>query len=222
MNDLVISIAVILFPGLIATVVCDQIASHSPSWRTFKYVVYSFIFGVVCYIAVQFIDWVGVFFWNGMRWQPPQSFQLLHVWSIATSQRADIKLGEVLAASAISPFVAALATAIDTLKLLTRAAQWLHVSWKFGDENLFSYYLNRKDIEWVYIRDPSVNQTYEGSVELYSETDHIQEIVLSDVTVYNYETIDRLYWLPSIYLARPIGTFTIEAGIPKSLKQEDT
>jgi hypothetical protein len=218
MNALAVSIAVILFPGLIATAICDQIATHSPRWRTFKYTVYSFIFGVSCYIVLQFLEWVPILISNVLH-DLHQPFVQLRVWSIAYAQRADVDLWEVLWASAIAPLVAGVATAIDTRKLLTRLARRLRVSNKFGDENLFSYYLNSEDVRWVYIRDPHVNQTYVGNVRDFSEADHIQEIVLSDVTVYNYESSERLYSLPTIYLARPIGTFTIEAVPPEPIQE---
>lgn len=53
MNELAIAVGVILFPGLITAVICDKITVHSPRWGSFKYSVYSFIFGVSCYVALQ-------------------------------------------------------------------------------------------------------------------------------------------------------------------------
>jgi len=210
MNALAVSVAVILFPGLIATIICDKIAVHSARWRSFKYSVYSFIFGVMCYAALQLICWIGQNAMNlvvGTSQEPIR----LHVWSLVVSQQTDIHLWEVFWASLMAPVIAAIATVINSRKLLTRIAQRLRISQKFGDENLFSYYLTSNEIQWVYIRDPSVNQTYEGRVWAYSETDNIQEIVLSEATVYEYESSKKLYSLPTVYLARPTGTFAIEA-----------
>jgi hypothetical protein len=218
MNALAISIAVILFPGLLATVICDKIAVHSPKWRTFKYGLYSFIFGVICYIAAQFAEWALQWLASLCSPGPKQPLQLLHVWTFATSQQAEVKLAEVLYATIAAPFVAAIATAINSWKVLTKLADWLKISNKFGDENLFSYYLSSKNIDWVYVRDPSINQTYQGRVWGYSETDHIQEVVLWEVSVYTYETAEFLYSLPTIYLSRPTGTFAIEA-IPDQSKE---
>jgi len=209
MNELAVSIAIVLFPGLISTVICDKIAIHGRDWRTFKYGVYSFIFGVLSYAIVQLLlsAWqIADFVLVGT----PVLFTRLRVWSLASTQHADIALWEVCAASAVAPIIAFVATTISEHKWLTRLAQRLHVSNKFGDENLFSYYLNSDEVQNVYIRDPNVNQTYAGRVLEYSETDHIQEVVLSGVTVYDYEGSQPLYSLPTMYLARPIGTFTIE------------
>jgi hypothetical protein len=134
----------------------------------------------------------------------------LLVWSIVTSQQGDISFREVIWASIASPPIAALAILVSNKKYLTKIARRLGISNKYGDENLFTYYLNSNEIQYIYVRDPSVNQTYRGQVWQYSETDHIQEVVLADVTVYEYESSDELYKLRTIYLARPIGTFIIE------------
>ena len=52
---------------------------------------------------------------------------------------------------------------------------------------------------------------------MYSENEHIQEIVLSEVTVFNYEDSEELYFIPTIYLTKPIGKFIIEAIPSESL-----
>jgi hypothetical protein len=103
-------------------------------------------------------------------------------------------------------------------KILNKIAKKVGVSTKFGDENLFSNYLSSGDIYWVYVRDHATNQTYEGQVRSWSETNNIQEMVLSDVTVYVYETSEKLYSLPSLYIARPAGTFVIEAIPPTQIQ----
>jgi len=213
-NELAISIGVVLFPGLLATIICDKIASHTPKWRVFKYSVYSFVFGVLCYACVQFASWAAQAVVNLIGCQS-NTAPLLKVWSIATADKPNVDLREVAFASLTAPIVAAIAASINDWKLLNRIAQKLNLSVKFGDENLFSYYLNRRDIDWVYVRDPRTNQTYQGRVVQWSETDHIQEVVLSDVTVYEYESSKELYSLPTVYLARTTGTFVIEAIPPE-------
>jgi hypothetical protein len=215
MNELAVSIGVISFPGLLACIICDKVASHSPKWRIFKYSIYSFVFGVCCYGTEQAIYSAWQFL-SGLACSPISARPLLRVWSIATAQKADISLSEVIWATALSPVIAIAATLINNYKVLNKLAQRTKISYKFGDENLFSYYLNARTLNWVYIRDPNTNQTYKGNVVSWSETDHIQEVVLSDVTVYEYETSRELYDLPTIYLAKPTGTFVIEAIPPTS------
>ena len=47
----------------------------------------------------------------------------------------------------------------------------------------------------------------------------MQEIVLSEVTVYRYEDSAELYSVPTIYLNKKLGQFIIEA-IPENLLGE--
>ncbi len=221
MNELAVSIGVILFPGLVTTLICDKIASHSPKWGVFKYGVYSFVFGVFCYAGVQGIDvlwfWTEKLLCNSSK----EPYFPLHVWTIDTLQKADINLKEVVYATLVSPIVAVFATTINNYKILNKISKIIRVSDKFGDENLFSYYLNSKEVLWVYIRDIGTNHTYKGRVFSWSETDNIQEIVLYDVTVYVYKSSKELYSLPSIYLAKPTGSFVIEAIPVEPLEHDD-
>lgn len=53
-------------------------------------------------------------------------------------------------------------------------------------------------------------------VVLYSENDHMQELVLSDVTVFRYEDSAELYSVPKLYICKEMGSFVIEA-IPPNL-----
>lgn len=54
MNQLVVTIIIILLPGIIATVICDKIVVHS-KWTTFKFSLYSFVLGFVTYALLQIV-----------------------------------------------------------------------------------------------------------------------------------------------------------------------
>src|SRR5713226_1717384 len=172
MNGIAVAVAVILFPGLIATVIADKITVHVKRWDSFKYSIYSFIFGVSCYVIVQILAW--------LNYRLPEGFQFLRlpvgaltVWSLVTDVRTKIDLFEVFMASLLSIPVAFSAAFLVNFKTFHKLAQKLHVSQKYGDENLYSYYLNAKEIDWIYVRDFERNLTYQGRVVSFSETDKI-------------------------------------------------
>src|SRR5690606_26116906 len=123
MNELAIAVGVILFPGLIASVICDKITVHSPQWGSFKYSVYSFIFGVSCYVALQGLaylwNWIADCFFPAFSLASPT----LDVWTLATTQRVAIDPSEVLYATVLSPAIAAFAAFTVNHKLVNRAAQ---------------------------------------------------------------------------------------------------
>ena len=198
-----IAVSVILFPGLISTVIADKITVHSKNWVSFKYGIYSFVFGVFCYVIVQILSWLMTYIPERLNILPLRAGTLA-VWSIVTDNRARIDLREVFAAAFFGAFLV-------NYKIFHKFAQKLLISQKYGDENLYSYYLNAKEIDWVYVRDFERKLTYQGRVISFSENDKIQELVLADVTVFAYEDSTEYYSVPNIYLCREMGRFVIEA-----------
>ena len=219
MNELAIAVGVILFPGLIACVICDKITVHSPKWSSFKYSVYSFIFGVLCYVCLQLLTYlwacVATFVFPSLV---PAS-ATLDVWTIATTQKVSIDPSEVFWATVLAPVVAALAAFTVNHKIINRIAQQARISSKFGDENLFSFFLNAAEVDWIYVRDIEHKLTYQGRVVSFSEADDMQELVMSQVTVFGYETSEEFYSVPLLYLSKPRGAFIIEA-VPLELLEE--
>jgi hypothetical protein len=216
MNQLVVSLIVILLPGIIATIISDKVAAHS-KWDSFKFSLYSLILGIISYAFLQLIyySWdillTTYFHLDKIIWTH------LRMWNNAMSAQSDLSAWEICWASVLSMPVALIASSVINYKFFTRFAQRYKLSYKYGDENLYSYYLSAKEIEWVTVRDSEKNLTYEGKVAFHSENDKIQEIVLSQVSVYRYEDSTLLYSLPTIYLSRDAGKFTIEAISPERL-----
>ncbi len=213
MDQLVVSLVVILIPGILAAVICDKITVHS-TWDSFKFGLYAFVLGLGSYVTLQ----IGCYLVEMIR---TCSFAVtdqahLRVWNSAIANGGSIPASEVVLATLISIPVAFVASYMVNYKIINKAAQKMKVSTKYGDENLFSYYLNAKEVEWVYVRDFENNLTYQGRVDSYSENEDMQEIVLYDVTVFRYEDSAELYSVPTIYLTKEIGKFVIEA-IPKNL-----
>lgn len=217
MNDLAILIGLISFPGLIATVLCDKLLVHAERWESFKYAVYTFVFGVGSYVALQVAVWgLGML---GRHLPLLTGRSDLRLWDTLISGKP-LDFSEVAWATAIAPVVALLAVYLANKKVVNCFGQRLRISNKYGDENLFSYFLNSSDIYWIYVRDPSVGLSYRGAVRSFSETKEVQEIVMTSVTVFDYTDSVELYRLDSIYLSKPLGSFIIEA--PASINQGDS
>ncbi len=212
MNEIAIAVGVILFPGIIATIIADHIVVHVRPWGTLKYGLYSFVLGVSCYVALQFFVWLYLLL--------PESIQLgklsapLSIWNVISDTKTPIRLAEVGLATGFSIPIAFLVSWIVNNKILINIAKYLRVSTKYGDENLYSFYLNSSEVDWVYIRDIERNLTYQGKVQSFSENNTIQEIVLTDATIFGYEDSEQYYTVPNLYLCREHGKLTIET-IPK-------
>lgn len=146
----------------------------------------------------------------------PIEWSNLNVWSIIEDSNAKPDLLEIFQSTLFAFPVSFITSFLINHKIFNKFAKLLKVSNKYGDENLFSYYLNAREIDWIYVRDPDNNLTYQGRIVSNSENDHIQELVLSEVTVYRYVDSAFLYSVPTVYLTKAMGQFIIEA-IPNIL-----
>jgi len=221
-NDLAIVIGVILFPGIIATIIADKIIVHSKPWTSLKYSIYSFVLGVSCYLLLQAVGWGMQLLSNVGCLSFLAGLPLvgkLAVWDIISDSKTHINLMEVFLSAVLSVPIAFLTSAIIYKKWINKVAAFFCVSSKYGDENLFSYFLNSNDVNWVYVRDHERKLTYQGRIFAFSEDSKVQEVVLSDVTVFGYESSDEYYSVPIIYLCRTQGSLIIEA-IPLEFLKE--
>ncbi|MDA3779788.1 MAG: hypothetical protein PF487_06170 [Bacteroidales bacterium] len=211
MNRLVISIIIILIPGIIATIISDKLTYHS-KWDSFKFSLYSLVLGVLSYSILQIIiysrDILYLIINRDIKWTH------LNIWNCATNENIEILPLEVIFAALISLGVGFIASWVINTQFLNKIANKLGVSYKYGDENLYSYYLNKKEIDWIYIRDYDRNTLYQGRIQDFSENTVCQEIVLNDVSVYQNEDSVKLYDIPTLYISRKIGNLVIEE-IPK-------
>ncbi len=216
MSQLFVLITLILLPGVTAAIFVDKLTVHR-KWDSFRYSLYSVVLGTVSYSLLQVLyyiqDMITVKAPGIPKWTN------LHIWDAALRSDPTLSGFEIVLAVLLSFPLALGVSLVVNFKLINKLGKKLGVSTKFGDENLFSYYLNTEEIDWVYVRDVTNNLTYQGRVESFSENTEIQEIVLSEVTVFRYEDSAELYSVPTIYLARPAGNYIIEQ-IPRSFLGE--
>ena len=208
MNQLAVVLVVVLFPGIIAATVANKLTVH-PRWDSFKFSLYAFVFGVLTYSALQ----LGIYAGNiAVSWGSGSLiWRHLAIWKVVQDAATPIPTWELVWAVLLSVPLAFVVSAVVQHKAITRLGNRLHVTTKYGDENLYSYFLNVRDTDWIYVRDIDRNLTYEGRVVAFSENDHVQELVLHDVAVYRYEDSAKLYAVPTVYLSKPTGGFVIES-----------
>lgn len=209
MNELVVTLVLILLPGIVAAVIADKITVHS-KWGSFKFSLYAMLLGVGCYVALQAAFWIWCFLAEAICGSCSE-YGHLKIWRAPLDDGVSIRGREVVLATMLALPVALLASWVINFKLLNRLAQRLRITTKYGDENLYSHYLNSEEIDWIYVRDPESGLTYQGRVMSLSENESVNEVVLVDVTVYRYKDSQKLYDVPSLYISKPLGSFTIEA-----------
>lgn len=229
MNSFLVYISLIFFPGIIATIICDKITDHTEKWGYFKYTLYSFIFGITSYILAQILFLLLYRFTlvGEIRTALDSFFSspmIISVFSAAILTQHQVSsvniITDVLFSTILSPFVAALAAVIINYKLLMKLSNKFKISNKYGDESLYYYFLNSKQTKFVTVRDNEKGLTYQGNVSSFSLTESIQELLLSEVIVYDYESSQKLYFSPFIYISKPPGGFAIE--FPEEKNEESS
>jgi hypothetical protein len=206
-SELMIRLIVLLIPGVIAALIIETLTVHK-AWDKFRFMVYAILLGFASYALLQLV--LGIIWFTCRLLAFDFTYTKLGSWASLFNAKDPIDVIEVMLACGASVILGGGLSAIIQYKVTHRIARWLRISDKYGDENLFSFFLNAKEVTWICIRMPSKNLTYEGWRESFSETDKIREIVLRDVRVYRYEDSALLYEVPAIYLCLPVDDIVIE------------
>ncbi|QZC96982.1 hypothetical protein K2E96_14355 [Pseudomonas sp. ERGC3:05] len=137
MSQLVVTLIVIMLPGIISAIISDKITFHS-KWDSFRFGLYSLVLGVFSYAGLQLFHLaLDVISAKGF----PDHWSWLGIWQAALKAESSINAVEVFCATVFALPVALLASFCINHKVFNKIASWLGVSTKFGDENLFSYFM---------------------------------------------------------------------------------
>ncbi|MFW5895247.1 MAG: hypothetical protein ACOCT9_00735 [archaeon] len=203
LSGLTIKLIMILIPGAICTLIIERLTIHK-NWTPLKFIVNVILLGSLSYLIYQLF--ITIPFWiTG----DPRDQKILDVWLQLTDKK-EIPFDEVILGSVISIILGFISSAFIQYKILNKIAQGLRISDKYGDENLYTYFLNSPVTDEVYLRDKENGITYHGIVDSFSENDHNKEIVLTNVTVYHSKTSTELYDLEKIYISSLNDNITIE------------
>jgi len=206
-SEFTLKLIILLIPGAIASKIYQKLTIHE-KWTPFQFVANSILLGGASYLISQLI--FDLFSKND---------QLENFWQNLPTK--EIPYNDILWASFSAIVLSFIVSAIDHYKLLNKFGKLIKATNKYGDENLFLFFLNAEDVEEVYIRDKSSGFTYQGLIDSYSENANIHEIVLRDVLVFEYETSQQLYALDKIYLSKKKGEITIELPFINSNTNEN-
>lgn len=189
-SELTLKLILILVPGGIASIIFERLTIHK-EWSNFKFVVNSILLGGISYL-------IGSLLISEMKM----------VFDGLTSNEIPYEI--ILKVSGISIIVGLVAVPFDHYKVLNRFAKLIKISNKYGDENLFTNFLNSKEISEIYVRDFENNLVYHGFIEKFSEQGDLQELLLYNVKVYSENTSEYLYDTQRVYLSMHKKNLLIE------------
>jgi hypothetical protein len=191
-SELTFKIIMLFIPGAISSLIVAELTIHK-EWIPFKFVVNSVILGLLSYLVVQMIYLIP--------WISPSS-KLLEFWQ-PLSKTDNISYVEILFASLSGVLLGFIFTFAIQKKWIFKIARKLKVSFKYGDECLYYYFLNAKDLNEVYVRDLEQNLTYHGFIQAFSESDYERELVLTNVDVYQLSDSTLLYNTDAMFISKP-------------------
>ena len=206
-SALTLKLIILLIPGALGSIIYKRLIIQHKTQSDFMFVIVSIMFGMFSYLILQILNY-GFIFLNNICLKHKDYYSIETFANLSDGNA--IPYLEVLWASLFCVFLGFIVSKIDHKKTINNIARNWNVSNKYGDENLYSYFLNSPDTNWVYIRDIENSLTYFGNVELFSETHDYKEIVLSEVTVFSYPESEEMYDVERIYLSLPKDKLIIE------------
>jgi hypothetical protein len=208
MTELTLKLIIILIPGALGAIIVNRLTIHK-EWSPFIYTLNAIIIGLFGYLSLQLAITFWTFLRNLFSSTLAYDYKSLDIWSTISDTKM-IPYTEVWGASIFGVFLGFLGAFIDYNRIINKVGRGMKISNKYGDENLFSHFLNNKETEIVYVRNIKNNLSYHGYVDSYSENDTVSEIVLSTVTVYNYTDSEYMYEIDKIYLSFSKADIIIE------------
>lgn len=206
-SELTLKLIILLTPGAVASIIFEKLTIHK-KWNSFQFIANSILFGAISYLIAQLA-------FNICR--NDSSFD--NFWLNLPSK--EIPFAAVIKAIIASIFIGFICAGLDNYKIVNRIGKFLKLTTKYGDENLYSYFLNADNVNEIYFRDIPNNITYHGMINSYSETNEFKEIVLRDVKVYDYTTSNFMYDLDKVYLSRPKDGIIIEVPFINNIKTDE-
>jgi hypothetical protein len=218
-TELVWKLFLLLLPGVVATLMLNQISGNK-KMSPFNFLLYSALLGITSYIIME----IGVSVFNIIRALSSHELRLdwglsLTVWDNLFANDKDINKLEIILSYLLSIPLGIFYGFIISKKLFHKLFQKLGFTNRYGDNDVWSFFLNSPETQWILLRDKSTNLTYFGNIRAYSDTTDYREILLNDVTVFTSDTWEELYNSESVYLELESNKFSIE--IPKSKTDEE-
>lgn len=199
MNIFIVQIALIFLPGLVWMGLDRKFAAKEKP-NQFEAIIKTFLFGTTTYAVLYLLYQITGF-----------EFSLAPLDSETKSEILEHDfLDEILLSIPLSFLLGVLWVAGETHKWLTRFLQSIHVTKRFGDEDVWDFVFNSSDaaVEYVHVRDFTKNLVYAGWVSAFSETGQIRELLLRDVQI--YDANGECSEVPRLYIARDRNDIHIE------------
>jgi hypothetical protein len=203
-SSFVVRTILLMLPGIVSIRFYRKLRGKcsKKDWEDFADII---IFSILSYMSLAFIK--AIF--------PEMKFIDISIESFYNDNIA-ISWTTVFCALLAGIVLAYIASYFYKKKTINKIGKNLGVTNRYGDEDVWDYFHNMDNYEWVVVRDHKQKLYYYCWIKTFSETNEKRELLLSDVSVYNEEG-EYCYDVEAMYISRDEFDLTIE--IPK-IKEE--
>jgi hypothetical protein len=206
LSALTLRVVLLFFPGVVCALIVRALTNRRER-ATPEFLIDSFVFGFATYLLLAGFrsGCTAIARLGGWPGPPRVTF-----FDVLMNEGARISWGEIALSALIAILLGAVVSAVVNHHVLFRVAERFGISRKFGDPDVWSYFLNSPDILWVAVRDVATDTVYEGEVEAFSDTGLAPELLLRRVKVSRSSTDTKLYDCDRVYLSRDRSSLVVE------------
>lgn len=216
-NEFAFRIFLLFFPGIICSLIVNTFTSLKKS-SSVEFFINSFVYGVISYL----------FCWAWIKYCLPLFFCTTEIPAQADAifqpifdSNKTIQPEALLKVTVTSLILSILMTLAINRKWFFRLAHIVHITSKFAEKDVWGFFMNSPEINWVIVRDIKNDLMYEGWIQAFSDSYHDAEIVLQDVKVFRNSTegdAEHLYDVKTQYLSLEKNAISIEVRKPDNQK----
>ena len=162
LSSFLIRIIFLALPGIVGSILYRKLKGKD-SLKDWEDVLEILLFSLLSYALYG----LGIEILNAIGWTNSTitAFQALFNETIPIAWR------EVLIASGTGVLLAFFASALYTHKTINRIGRFLRVTRRFGDEDVWNYFNNIREVNWVFVRDHKLDLIYFGWISVYSDSE---------------------------------------------------
>lgn len=221
-TELIWKLFLLLLPGVVLTIMMKQIFSGL-KYSTFEFVINSALFGIATLILMELAYSVFNIFTTLFTEKYTLKWGLnLSIWDNLFDNEKNFNKLEIILSYILSIPLGVFYGYILSKKLLNKLFQKIGLTHRYGDDDVWSFYLNSPDTDWILIRDKKNNLTYFGKIRAYSDTNEKRELLIKDVDVYTTDECEHLYQSDTVYLELDNYNFSIESPKIKENENNET
>lgn len=223
MDELTIKIVMILFPGIICTILLDKILEHKP-WDNFKYSLLIIFYGIFSYTFLQLIYIVIDIFRVGYNNFDINNVTILSVWNFSGNNK-NIPYIEVLCAGIVALLLVCMVSYIEHKGWLVSFLMKLNITEKYGTYTTHYQLLRDQRGQWIDVTIWDKNLFIRGIILSINETNGHCELLINQAEVFimntDNDSMESLYFTDYISISeKPDNLLISTTQQPSEVKND--